>query len=96
MDRFIEYMTTKLGLTDAIRAVVASGGNPFAQSREKLNVVLGNLLDATAAAGVTRSEVSPDDLLMTLSGLAMAAGAPDQREQVRRMIDLVFEGLRRH
>ena len=74
MDRFMEYMTTKLGLSDAIRAVVATGGNPFGQSREKLNVALGSLLDATAAAGVTRPEVSADDLLMTLSGLAMAAG----------------------
>lgn len=94
MDRFIEYMTTKLGLSDAIRAVVASGGNPFAQSRDKLNVALGTLLDAANAAGVTRREVSADDLLMTLSGIAMAAGAPDQQEQMQRMIDLVFEGLR--
>jgi AcrR family transcriptional regulator len=26
MDRFIDYMTTKIGLTEAIRAVVAAGG----------------------------------------------------------------------
>jgi AcrR family transcriptional regulator len=96
MDRFMEYMTTKLGLSDAIRAVVATGGNPFGQSREKLNVALGSLLDAAAAASVTRPEVSADDLLMTLSGLAMAAGAPDQRDQLRRMVNLVFEGLLSH
>ncbi|WP_326834930.1 helix-turn-helix domain-containing protein [Amycolatopsis rhabdoformis] len=94
MDRFGQYMTTKLGLADAIRAVVVSGGNPFAQSREKLTAALGSLLDATSAAGVTRREVSADDLLMTLSGIAMAAGAPDQHEQLQRMIDLVFEGVR--
>jgi AcrR family transcriptional regulator len=96
MDRFMDYMTTKLGLSDAIRAVLASGGNPFGQSREKLNVALGSLLDAAVAAGVTRPEVSADDLLMTLSGLAMAAGAPDQRDQLRRMVNLVFEGLLSH
>lgn len=96
MDRFMEYMTTKLGLSDAIRAVVVTGGNPFGQSREKLNVALGSLLDAAATAGVTRPEVSADDLLMTLSGLAMAAGASDQRDQLRRMVNLVFEGLLSH
>lgn len=94
MDRFVDYMTTKLGLSAAIRAVVASGRDPFGQSRQKLNVALHSLLEAAAATGAIRPEVSADDVLMTLSGLAMAAGAPDQRGQLRRMIDLVFEGLR--
>ena len=44
-------MTTKLGLSEAIRAVVATGGNPFAQSRDKLNVALGALLHASNVAG---------------------------------------------
>jgi hypothetical protein len=32
--RFVDYMTTKRGMADALRAVIASGGNPFAQSRD--------------------------------------------------------------
>src|SRR5580704_19169303 len=36
MDRFVGYMTTKRGMADALRAVIASGGNPFAQSRDRL------------------------------------------------------------
>ena len=94
MDRFIDYMTTKIGLTEAIRAVVAAGGNPFARSRELLDGALGTLLAATAAAGVTRPEVDPDDVVMSLSGIAMAAGAPEQREQATRMLALLFEGMR--
>ena len=31
MDRFVDYMTTKRGMADALRAVIASGGNPFAR-----------------------------------------------------------------
>jgi hypothetical protein len=34
--------------------------------------------------------------IQALSGIAMAAGAPDQREQAGRMLDLLYEGLRRH
>ena len=33
MDRFIDYMITKRGMADALRALIASGEDPFAQSR---------------------------------------------------------------
>ncbi|GII57966.1 TetR family transcriptional regulator [Planotetraspora thailandica] len=96
MDRFIDYMTTKIGMGEAIRAVMTAGGNPYAQSRDRLDAALETLLAATVEAGRTRIEIEADDVLMSLSGIAMAAGAPDQREQASRMIDLLFEGLRRH
>lgn len=35
MDLFIEH-TTKRGMSDALRMVIASGGNPFAESRSRL------------------------------------------------------------
>jgi len=34
MDRFIDYMTRKIGMADALRAVIASGADPYAQSFE--------------------------------------------------------------
>ena len=49
MDRFIDYMATKRGMADALRAVIASGGDPFAQSRESLLAAIGTLLKAGAA-----------------------------------------------
>ena len=36
MDRFIDYMITKRGMADALRVLIASGGDPFAQSRGRL------------------------------------------------------------
>jgi AcrR family transcriptional regulator len=94
--RFIDYMTTKIGLTEAIRVVVAAGGNTYARSRERLDEALGALLAAAVAAGSARPEVQADDVLMTLSGIAMAAGAPDQREQADRMVDLLIAGVLVH
>jgi len=94
MDRFIDYMTTKIGMSEAIRAVISAGRDPYAHSRERLDAALGTLLEAAAEAGQTRPGINPDDVLMTLSGIAMAAGQPDQREQAGRMLDLLFEGLR--
>src|SRR6202522_2763904 len=37
MDRFVDYMTTKRGMAEALRAVIASGGNPYAESRDRLS-----------------------------------------------------------
>lgn len=94
MDRFVDYWATKIGLTEAIRAVVAAGGNPFAQSRERLDEAVGALLSATAATGFTRSEVEPDDVVVSLSGIAMVAGVLEDRDQLGRVLDLLYEGLR--
>lgn len=94
MDRFIDYMTTKIGMSEAIRAVISAGGDPYAHSRERLDDALAMLLLAGTQAGQTRPGINPDDVLMTLSGIAMAAGQPDQRAQAGRMLDLLFEGLR--
>ena len=94
MDRFVDYMTTKIGMSDAIRAVISSGANPYAHSRERLDSALEVLFEATTKAGVTRSGVNVDDVLMILSGIAMAAGEPAQREQAGRMLDLLLDGVR--
>src|ERR1017187_5002141 len=46
MDRFVDYMTTKRGMADALRAVIASGGNPYEQSRSRLTATVSMLLAA--------------------------------------------------
>ncbi|MFE4254039.1 TetR/AcrR family transcriptional regulator [Streptomyces sp. NPDC056910] len=94
MDRFIDYMTTKIGLTEAIRTVIAAGGKPFMHSRTRLGEAVSSLLSATTAARITRPGLDPDDVVMSLSGIAMAAGGPGQRDQAGRMLDLLYEGMR--
>jgi AcrR family transcriptional regulator len=94
MDRFVDYMTTKRGMADALRAVIASGGNPYAQSRDRLVATLTDLLRAGAAAGTVRTDVAAGDVLAGLSGVSLAAGEPAQRDQARRLLDLLMDGLR--
>ena len=94
MDRFIDYLATKRGMADALRAVIASGGDPFAQSRESLLDAIGTLLKAGAAEAVLRSDVNPADVLASLSGVSLVAGAPEQRDQAGRLLDLLLDGLR--
>ena len=94
MDRFVDYMTTKRGMADALRAVIASGGNPYAQSRDRLIAAITTLLRAAVAAGTVRPGIEPADVLAGLSGVSLAAGEPAQRDQADRVLDLLMDGLR--
>ncbi|MFG1879497.1 TetR/AcrR family transcriptional regulator [Sphaerisporangium sp. NPDC049003] len=94
MDHFVDYMTTKRGMADALRVVIASGGNPYEQSRDRLIAAISMLLQAGAAAGTVRSDTEPGDVLASLGGVSLAAGEPAQRDQARRLLDLLMDGLR--
>jgi AcrR family transcriptional regulator len=94
MDRFIDYLTTKREMADALRLVIAAGANPYAQSRDRLLGAIGLLLDAGAATGTVRADVDPADVLVALSGVSLASGGRDQRDQARRLLDLLMDGLR--
>ena len=94
MDLFIEYMTTKRGMSDALRMVIASGGNPFAESRSRLLAAFAALMKAGAADGTLRADLDPADLLASMSGVSLAVGHPGQREQAGRLLDLLMDGVR--
>jgi AcrR family transcriptional regulator len=94
MDRYIDYMATKRGMAGALRAVIASGGSPYAQSRDRLVTAITTLLRAGDDAGTLRADVEAADVLASLSGVSLAAGDPAQRDQARRLLDLLVDGLR--
>ncbi|WP_049577993.1 TetR/AcrR family transcriptional regulator [Streptomyces sp. SBT349] len=94
MDRFVDYMTTKRGMADALRAVIASGGNPYEHSRTQLTGAVTALLEAGAADGSLRSDADAGDVLWGLSGVTLAAGEPEQRARAGRLLDLMMDGLR--
>ncbi|RZU20496.1 TetR family transcriptional regulator [Kribbella rubisoli] len=92
MDRFIDYMSRKMGMADALRAVIASGADPYAQSRDLLVGAITPILEAGAAAGDLRSDITADDVLISLSGVGLAAS--DRREQADRLLNLLIDGMR--
>jgi AcrR family transcriptional regulator len=94
MGRFIDYATAKLGMAEALRAVVDSGVNPYAHSSELIMNALTSLLDATAAAGTIRSDINATVMFAALTGVALASGKPEEREQAEHLLDLILDGLR--
>jgi AcrR family transcriptional regulator len=91
MDRFVDYITTKRGMADALKALIASGGNPYAHSRDRMLTAVESLLAAGVAAGTLRPDVLAPDVLAGLSGVTLAAG---ERDQAGRLLDLLADALR--
>ncbi|MFF0777836.1 TetR/AcrR family transcriptional regulator [Streptomyces sp. NPDC003720] len=94
MDDFIDYVAAKQGMADALRAAVASGADPFAETLDKLGTALGTLLRAGADAGLLRPDIDTLDVGFSLAGVALITSAPDQRERAGRLLDLLLDGLR--
>ena len=94
MDLFLDYMVTKKGMADALRAVIASGGNPYAHSRDMLLAAIGELLTAGVTASAIRPDVPAEDVFAALTGVTLTVGDPDRRDQARRLLDLLMDGLR--
>ncbi len=91
---FLDYVTAKLGMADALRAIAATGENPYRHSREMIEDAITALMDACLAADLIRTDISPADLGAALAGIALSSAAPEQREQAERLLDLTLDGLR--
>ncbi|MFF3859581.1 TetR/AcrR family transcriptional regulator [Streptomyces sp. NPDC002209] len=94
MGRFVDYATAKLGMADALRAVVASGSDPYGHSREMIQTAITTLMEAGTAAGALRSDVRPADVFALLAGIALTSARPEQRDQAERLLDLALDGLK--
>jgi AcrR family transcriptional regulator len=93
MNRFIDHAIAKRGMASALRAAIASGEDPYAESRALLTGAVSALLAAGAADGSMRSDLNPDDVLIGISGVALATAEYGNREQATRLLDLLVDGL---
>ncbi|MFE9646253.1 TetR/AcrR family transcriptional regulator [Streptomyces sp. NPDC006365] len=90
---FLDYVTAKLGMADALRSIAATGQNPYGHSQDMIQAAITALMDACAAAGSIRTDISPTDLGAALAGIALTSAQPEQREQAERLLDLTLDGL---
>ncbi|MFE9411279.1 TetR/AcrR family transcriptional regulator [Streptomyces sp. NPDC006704] len=93
MGHFIDYATAKLGMAEALRSVVASGGDPYGHSREMIQTAITTLMEAGVAAGELRRDILPSDLFAALAGIALTSAEPAQRGQAERLLALTLDGL---
>lgn len=93
MDLFADWAATKHGMIDGLRSAVASGAVGMAEMRAELTTVIRSFLEAGAGAGDLRVDANAEDVSALLAGVLSVAGNPGQ---VKRMLDLVTDGLRPH
>lgn len=94
MGRFVHYAATKRGLGAALRAAVGSDSPLFAETRERILGALSVLLDAGRAQGTVRGDVDAEDAMLAMWGVWVVPDGPRWEAQVRRLLDLVVDGLR--
>jgi AcrR family transcriptional regulator len=90
--RFADFLVTKHGLAEALHSDQAGFESLHAEFVERLLPVCDQLLKASAAAGHTRDDIRPYDLLRAIGNLCIGVET-DPDYNARRMIDLLLAGL---
>jgi AcrR family transcriptional regulator len=92
---FVDYLSTKLILVEACKAMVEDQSRLKA-SGEALNTSIAMLVDRAVASGeISKDAVDdPIDLLRALYGVAMAGAGPDWDKAARNMVDILIAGLK--
>ena len=95
MTGFVDYVASKRGLAGTLKQSSDGSHNELkAAMRAKLLASMTLMTESAVADGSIRSDVVPDDLLRTLSGVCMMSDQPDWQDQARRMVALLMDGLR--
>ena len=90
MRRYQDFVATKHGMAEALRAVIASGAISSGQTREQLNGAIATILDAGRTDGSLRADVQPADVSASMAGIMLTAADIDQ---ATRMLQLLVDGL---
>lgn len=94
MGRFVRYAAAKRGLGAALRSTVEQDSPLFGETRAGILEALRVLLAAGAADGSVRLDVTADDVMRAMWGVWLVPDGPDWDAQVRRLLDLVVDGVR--
>lgn len=94
MSRFVGYAAAKQGMKEALRAAIGSEGTLFSETRELILAALGELLTAGARDGSVRADVDAGDVWRAMGAVWNVPSGDQWEEHVRRLLDLVLDGLR--
>ncbi|MGP2441805.1 TetR/AcrR family transcriptional regulator [Streptomyces sp. JW3] len=95
MSEVLDYLAAKHGMADTLRTLLRDDAGLGSRTREQMAGAVEEFRAAGVAQGVLRDDVPATDLLMALAGVTLAAGAPHQRAQAERLLDLLMDGATR-
>jgi AcrR family transcriptional regulator len=92
LEQFVEYARTKHALFNQLAEAYGKDSTFMSYCRDILQSSASKVLTRAQEAGVARADVEPFDMMRLVHGVAMTPN-PDP-EQIRRMLNVVFDGLR--
>jgi AcrR family transcriptional regulator len=92
MERFLDFMTTKQGMADALRVVLTDESERLS-TRSQLAEAIDHLLAAGAGEALARPQVTAWDVLMALGGISLITASEQSPELATRLIDLLLHGI---
>lgn len=90
MDRYAEFVAAKRGMAESLHAMFTAGVVQPTQTRDSVVGAVATLLNAGAADGSLRADVTADDVVSSLLGIFLASVSG---EQAARLLDLLVDGL---
>lgn len=94
MDRYTQFVTTKHAMRETLSSAFTSRSGSPVEMRAKIRTAVARFLSAGVADGTIREDVEEDDLTVSLAAIAFATKLATDQDQVRRVLDLLMDGLR--
>lgn len=94
MLRYAEFVQTKRGMLQTLRAGWASGRIAAPTTRERVTASIATLLTAGIQAGAVRADADPDDVTTLIRGILLSTSNDDAPGQTERLLGLVVDALR--
>jgi AcrR family transcriptional regulator len=91
----VEFVATKKGMSAALAVAVHASSDLTAYSMDRLGRALGTLLRRAAKAKAIRDDIGAEDILRTIVGLCYTHDKPGWQSNVRRLVDVFVDGMRR-
>jgi AcrR family transcriptional regulator len=92
LQRFVGYVATKQALSDELFDIAKRDAAVFAGSREMLHAAGEPLLRRAQEAGVVRPDVTIDEVVRMVGGIAKIPA--DDPAEVQRLLAVALDGLR--
>ena len=94
LDRYADFVLTKRGMADTLRAMVADGTLASSRTRESIGAVVQSFLTAGVADGSLRPGVAADDVVVLMLGALSAVQGLGAPARVAALLDLVVAAVR--
>ena len=94
MDRYVTFVATKHAMRETISNAFTLRSGPLLETRSRMKILISRFLAAGIADHTIREDVQEDDLTVALAATVLAMNLASDEDQLRRVLDLLMEGLR--